>query len=370
MAIYQEERVSPWWTHSIGRRTLLRGGLLGGVGLATAALIGCDDDDGTTADTATTPTVSPTPAQAPTLQRTPTGDNCADCGVNWREPIDDDEPDTEAEEYEALGELVQDPALPYPYNFPEPNKTPQPGGIMRVAATWNFQSLDPVDSAAGGTVTVPNMVYNRLLGFKRGPGADVFQPEIEPELAASWERSPDGLTFTFQIQDNVTWQNVAPLNGRKFTAEDARFALNRYATEGVHQSYYANVAGFEAPEDLTMKINMARATADFLNPLASNKQTIFPREIVDDGRIKTIAVGTGPMILTDLEPGQYVKFEQHYDYWEKQVLLDGFEFLLMPDHPARLAQFRVGNIDTPTAWSRRCVTSTSCWRRTRASRST
>ena len=173
MAIYQEERVSPWWTHSVGRRTLLRGGLLGGVGLAAAALIGCtgddDDHDGTTADSTKTVTVSPTPAQAPTLQPTPTGDNCADCGVNWREPIDDDEPDTEAEEYEALGELVQDPALPYPYNFPEPNKTPQPGGIMKVAATWNFQSLDPVDSAAGGTVTVPNMVYNRLIGFKRGP---------------------------------------------------------------------------------------------------------------------------------------------------------------------------------------------------------
>ena len=141
------------------------------------------------------------------------------------------------------------------------------------------------------------------------------------------------------------WQNLPHLNARPFTAEDAAYALNRYATEGVHQSYYANVAGFEAPNDLTMKINMAQATADFLNPLASNKQTIFPRELVDDGRIKTTAVGTGPMILTDLEPGQNVKFEQHYDYWEKQILLDGFEFLLMPDHPARLAQFRVGDID-------------------------
>ena len=349
MAIYQEERVSPWWTHSIGRRTLLRGGVLGGVGLAAAALIGCtgddDDHDGTTADSTKTVTVSPTPAQAPTLQRTPTGDNCADCGVNWREPIDDDEPDTEAEEYEALGELVQDPALPYPYNFPEPNKTPQPGGIMRVAATWNFQSLDPVDSAAGGTVTVPNMVYNRLIGFKRGPYADVFQPEIEPELAASWERSPDGLTFTFQIQDNVTWQNVAPLNGRQFTADDARYALNRYATEGVHKSYYANVSDFEAVDDLTLKVNMAAATADFLNPLASTKQPIFPRELVDDDSIKTTSVGTGPMILTYLGIGHNVVFEKNPNYWEKEVLLDGFEFLIMPDHPARLAQFRVANID-------------------------
>ncbi|MXZ62972.1 MAG: ABC transporter substrate-binding protein [Chloroflexi bacterium] len=343
MAIDQEERVSGWWTHSVGRRTLLRGGLLGGVGLAAAALVGCggddddDDDDGAASTTTTTTTTTTTSTAQATATAAPS--------VNVTQDDDDDDEDGQAEEAETLGELVQDPALPYPYNFPEPNKTPQPGGIMKVAATWNFQSIDPIDSAAGGTVTVPNMVYNRLIGFKRGPAADVFQPEIEPELAASWERSPDGLTFTFAIQPHATWQNIAPLNGRKFTAEDAAFALNRYATEGVHKSYYANVAGFEAVDDETFKINMAQATADFLNPLASNKQTIFPRELVDDDSIETNAIGTGPMILESLELGQNVLFSRNPDYWEKEVLLDGFEFRIMPDHPARLAQFRVGNID-------------------------
>ena len=339
-----EQRMQGWWTHSVSRRTLLRGGLLGGVGLAATALIGCDDDDDTTADTTTKTTVQPTvrrkswfSAERPAVTGLHRGFPFPECSVEAQTDYGNEEG--------TLGELVQDPDLPYPYNFPEPDKTPRPGGIMRVAATWNFQSLDPIDSAAGGTVTVPNMVYNRLLGFKRGPGADVFQPEIEPELARSWERSPDGLTFTFQIHCDIHWQNVAPLNARLFTAEDAAYALNRYATEGVYQSYYANVAGFEAPDDLTMKINMAQATADFLNPLASNKQTIFPREIVDDGRIETTAVGTGPMILSDLEPGQNVELEKNFDYWEKEVLLDGFEFLMMPDHPARLPQFRDGNID-------------------------
>ena len=235
--------------------------------------------------------------------------------------------------------------MPYPYNFPEPNKTPVPGGVMKVAATWNFQSIDPIDSAAGGTVTIPNMVYNRLIGFTRGPAADVFVAEIVPELAASWERSPDGLTFTFGITPGVTWQNVAPLNGRPFVAEDARYALERYSTDGVHKSYYLNVAGFEAVDDATFKINMATPTADFLNPLASNKQTVFPRELVDDGTIGTEAVGTGPMILTGADPAANVTFDKNPDYWQREVLLDGFEFRVMPDHVARLAQFRVGNID-------------------------
>ena len=154
MALDQEERVSRLWAHSVGRRTLLRGGLIGGVGLAAAALIGCggddDDDDDTAADTTTTTTTTTT-AQA-TATAAPSV-NVADTTQ------DDDEDDGATEEgggadADTLGELVQDPNLPYPYNFPEPaGKVPQQGSIMRVAATWNFQSLDPIDSAAGGTVT-------------------------------------------------------------------------------------------------------------------------------------------------------------------------------------------------------------------------
>ena len=312
-------------------------GLLGGVGLAAAALIGCggddDDDDDATTQTTTSGTGTTASSSDASSSTTTTDSSTTDDG------------DGDGDGVEPIGALVQDPDLPYPFNFPEPNKTPQPGGILKVAATWNFQTIDPTTSAAGGTVTVPNMVYNRLVGFKRGPAADVFQPEIEPELAASWERSPDGLTFTFQIDPRARWQNVDPLNGRKFTAADAQFALNRYATEGVHKAYYTNVADFEAVDEETLKVTMARATADFLNPLGSNKQTIFPKELVDDGSIATRAVGTGPMILTHLEVGQSVEFIENFNYWEREVLLDGFEFLIMPDHVARLAQFRVGNID-------------------------
>ena len=337
MAMDKEQREHGWWTQAVGRRTLLRGGMLGGAGLAAAALIGCggDDDDDATTQTTTSGT---------TTTASTSGTTSGTSGTSTDSSTSDGDGGAD-EGFEPLGKLVQDPDLPYPYNFPEPNKAPVPGGIMKIAATWNFQSIDPIDSAAGGTVTIPNMTYNRLVGFKRGPGADVFQPEIEPELAASWERSPDGLTFTFAIQPGVTWQNIAPLNGRAFTAEDARFALHRYANEGVHKSYYANVAGFEAVDDATLNINMAKATADFLNPLGSNKQTIFPKELVDDNSIEISAVGTGPMILESLEPGQNVLFSKNPDYWEKEVLLDGFEFRIMPDHVARLAQFRVGNID-------------------------
>ncbi|MDA1061534.1 MAG: ABC transporter substrate-binding protein, partial [Chloroflexi bacterium] len=317
------ERTDRWWTTGVSRRTLLRGSVLGGAGLAAAALIGCGDDDDDEVDAVTAPT---TGADAGGGADAGTGGDETPAG-----PV--------------RGELVQDANLPYPYNFPEPAGVPKAGGVMVVGATWDVGPMDPTVSASGGTVTIPNNVYNRLLGFERGVDADVFQPGLEPELAQSWERSPDGLTFTFHMTPGVTWQNVAPLNGRPFVAEDARYALDRYATEGVHKAYYLNTSGFEAVDDATLKINMARPTADFLNPLGSNKQTIFPRELVEDGTIATKAIGTGPMILTEATPAQRVTFDKNPDYWEQDVLLDGFEFRIVPDPVARLAQFRVGQLD-------------------------
>jgi len=304
------------------RRAILRGSAIGVGGLAAAALIGCgSDDDEEAAPSGTAASGDATAAGA----AAPAGD---------------------IEYPGGQGTLVQDPDLPYPFNFPEPAKAPKAGGTMTVAATWDVGPMDPALSAAGGTVVIPNMVYNRLIGIKRGPDADVYDaPILEPELAESWERTPDGLTFTFKIQSGIKWQNLAPLNGRAFVADDAAFALNRYATEGVHQQYYSNVDSIEAVDDSTLKVTMSRPAADFLNPLGSNKQTIFPRELVEDGSIESKVIGTGPMILKEAIQGSSVKFDKNPDFWEREVLLDGFEFKVMPDAAARVAAFRAGQVE-------------------------
>ncbi len=215
------------WSLELNRRTLLRGGVLGGAGLAAAALIGCggdDDDDDESASTAADTSGNSTSTGATTASQSSTTTQSSSSSSSDSSTASTTSEDTE-EQVETLGEWIKDPDLPYPFNYPEPPGTPKPGGVMKVATSWDYQTLDPIASAAGGTVTVPNVVYNRLLGIVRGPAADPYLLELEPELAQSWERSPDGLTFTFNITPGITWQNLPPLSGRAFTAEDARFAI-------------------------------------------------------------------------------------------------------------------------------------------------
>ena len=45
--------------------------------------------------------------------------------------------------------------------------------------------------------------------------------EVQPALAESWERSDDGLEWTFHLRQGVTWHD-----GKHFTAHDVAFTFN------------------------------------------------------------------------------------------------------------------------------------------------
>ena len=328
------------WTTMFGsvtsRRTLLRGSAIGVAGLAAAALVGCGGDDDDDDDTASSSSSSGSTSTTTSSSTTTTTAAAADS--------DDDSGD--ATVARSMGELIQDPSLPFPYNFPEPDKEPKAGGTIISSASTDISTFDSTKTAASGTGRYVNMVYDRLLGFNRGVDLHPANIEIEPELAHSWERSPDGLTFTFHLRDDVHWQNVAPLNGRQFIASDVKFAYERYATEGVHQAYWVNSASVDAPDNQTLTVSLARAVADFIRPLASCYQSIHPRELVDSGQIEQTAVGTGPMILDEAITSEKVTYVKNPDFWEKPVLVDGIEFRHLPDSAGRLAAFRAGQVAT------------------------
>jgi ABC-type transport system substrate-binding protein len=146
----QQGMVSDFAGRGMTRRGLLRGSLAGGMGLAAAALIGCGSDD-----------EEPSGGTGEGAPETSTGTQTA----------------------AGIGELIKDDALPYPYQFPEPDKPVKPGGVMVFGVNSDVSTFDPAKTTASGTGRVVNMVYNRLIGFNRGVRLHPFKLEFEPELA-------------------------------------------------------------------------------------------------------------------------------------------------------------------------------------------
>lgn len=301
------DRDSNYWlryqSRQLSRRKVLHYGALGGTGLATAALIGCggDDDDG--ADpTSDGSSAQPSPAQ-----------------------VSDE----------------------YPTNFQDPAGSPKSGGTLRIANDWDVSILDPVKTAAGGTIVKCNLVYNRLISYNTGVTAPDDSALVMVGELSDLPEQPDNLTYTFKIPANAKFHDIAPLNGRALVAEDLVYAYDRYAKAqgSVHTPYFADIDKMEAVDATTLKFTLKTPNPDFIIPLGTRYLTIFPRELVESNTIETAAVGTGPMILKELVKSDHVTFTKNPNYWRGDVHLDGMDFRIQPDAASRLAAFRAGQVE-------------------------
>ena len=320
MDIDDGERWYEQFGERIGRRSMLRGGLLAVAGLAAGALIGCGDDDDDDDDEA----APATPTAAATATPTAEAAKPAPAEESW------------------YSKNARDDGAPYDYGYEEPDTPPKAGGVLRLAVPWSIGAWDTNQTSASHAVSLAQAVANRLVGIKTGPEMNKYAIEIEPELAKSWETAPDGLSYTFHLEQGVKFQNVAPVSGRDFTSLDIVQAYDRAAASPTNKQLLELTNQRTAPDDYTVNITMKQPDADFLNPLSSRFMPIYPQEIVDSGLIETQAIGTGPFILEDVEIGFGFTTVKNPDYFEGEPYLDGIEWRRVTDNAARTAAFVPG----------------------------
>ena len=191
--------------------------------------------------------------------------------------------------------------------------------------------------------------------------------QVEPGLAESWERSEDGLKWTFHLRRDAHWHD-----GEPFTAQDVDFTFNRIiynddlpvSARSVFTFRHFDDAG-GAWEESEMTVTALDAhTVEFVLPapfapfLRSLGTPVYPRHIlerhVDDGSFSTTwdidtdpaeVIGTGPFLIEDYRPGERVVLKRNPHYWMKDEAgnslpyLDQVVRLIVPDLEAELAGF-------------------------------
>ena len=240
----------------VSRRTFLRGSALGGVGLATAAVIGCDDDDDDDDDTAATAPAAPAA----------TGGGSSPA------------PSTSAPE----------PAKEITLNYGANNPTPTLSPNSTAASESEFHALYD-----GLTRQVP----------QPGGGAN-----IDPGLAESWE-TPDGggATWVFKLRE-AEWSDGTP-----FTAEDVKWVHEFYKDPESQSRLISRVGTFESAkvlDDRTIEITTAN---DPIFPKREGIVFVLPKHIFTDASINAeefmgaTPVGTGAYVATSFAQGQKVE---------------------------------------------------------------
>lgn len=226
---------------------------------------------------------------------------------------------------------------------------PKLGGALRYHVDKDPGNLDPHLATDSSTTAFSNLAYNGLLKFKTGAGIDPLSLELEGELAEKWE-TPDTQTVVLKIRQDVKWQNKAPLNGRAFTAEDAKYGVLRIGTdkpEFQRAIFFKGIDKIDVPDASTIIIKHKEPNVPFLTYLAVPYHKIVPKEVVEkEGDVRQTMIGTGPFTLESYTPNGKAIFKKNPDYFKKGMpYLDTVE-LAGPKEPAvRLAAFRANETD-------------------------
>jgi peptide/nickel transport system substrate-binding protein len=230
--------------------------------------------------------------------------------------------------------------------------TPKPGGTLQASATaQNPATLDPQRSTVVDTMVPCSGALSRLLRFKTGLDPKLAENlESEPDLALSAE-SPDALTWTLKLRQDVKFHNVPPVSGRAFDANDV---LMSFARELDTQSPGRGGLGMidpnqiQAPDKYTVVFKLKYPFALFTNTLASPTYCwISPREagsgVYDPAKQ---IIGTGPFIFQSYTPDVGFKFTRNPDYFVKgQPYIDAVNMPIIADASAQVAQFTSGHTD-------------------------
>ncbi len=203
-------------------------------------------------------------------------------------------------------------------------QTPKKGGTLNFAVVAEPPTIDchAVTTFAFAHPGLPH--YSKLLKWK----GDYNNLQIVGDAAKSWEISPDGLTFTFRLHDNITFHDGAPL-----TSDDVRASYERIVTppEGVisaRRAQYEDITKIETPDAHTVVFRLKEPNASMLIHFASPWNCIYrAAKLKEDPKFpeKTI-LGSGAYQFVEYVKGSHWTAKRFDGYFVKdRPYLDGYK---------------------------------------------
>lgn len=219
-------------------------------------------------------------------------------------------------------------------------ETPRRGGVLTIAQTIEPAMLTAAFNPSTYIVLVAGKIFEGLVSYDA-------EQKPQPSLATSWEAGADGLTYTFNLREGVTWHD-----GKPFTAADVAFSISEVWSK-IHPRSgvtWSNLTGVETPDAKTVVVKLSKPVPFLLSLLGGWDAQVLPKHIYEIGDIRTnpannAPIGTGPFIFKEWQRGQFIRLERNPNYWQPgKPYLDQIVIRIMPDAGSRAAAFEAGEV--------------------------
>jgi len=197
-------------------------------------------------------------------------------------------------------------------------------------------NLDP--TMGGAAAAIREVTYQNIY---QGLTRIDYRGETQPDLAKSWDISPDGLTYTFHLQTGVKFHDGTPM-----TADDVKFSLDRARapkSTTAQPQLFASIQSVDVVDPATVKVTLKHPDGDFLYNMGWGDAVIVsPKTAKTDA---TTPIGTGPFKFVDWVKGDHIDLVKNPDYWGTPAKLDKVTFKFIADPTAATSALLAGDID-------------------------
>ncbi|QUJ75962.1 ABC transporter substrate-binding protein [Sulfitobacter albidus] len=206
---------------------------------------------------------------------------------------------------------------------------------LTIAIQLEPPHLDPTSAAAGA---IDSVLYSNVF---EGLTRFASDGAIIPGLAQSWEISDDGLTYTFKLQEGVTFHD-----GTTMDAEDVKFSLDRIGAEdsaNAQKALYAAISEVNVIDPATVEIKLSEPNGMMLFNLAWGDAVIVAPESIEG--IKQTPIGTGAFKFVNWTQGDSVELARNDDYWGTPAQLASATFKFISDPTAAFSAVMAEDVD-------------------------
>ena len=231
---------------------------------------------------------------------------------------------------------------------PAAAQEPQRGGEVVFSLGSDLGSLNPALSTNIPDVMIGCALYEGLVEVSSN-----F--EIRPLLARAWTISPDGLTYSFELQ-KANWSD-----GKPFTSADVAYSLLEVNAKlsPLFRVAGSMIAGIDTPAPDKVTIRLKQPFGPFLISLACIQgSAIMPEHVFKGTDVRAnpansdAPVGTGPFKLVKWQRGSSIELVRNADYWKPgRPYLDRLVGRIIPQASSRLQALQAGEIDFIQGWT-------------------
>jgi oligopeptide transport system substrate-binding protein len=230
--------------------------------------------------------------------------------------------------------------------------------VVPLAGISDIATLDPALASDSSSLSVISMISTGLVQLD-----DKLQ--VRPQIASSWDQSPDGLTWTFHLQPHLKFSDGTPL-----TATDVAYSINRAllpSTRSTVAAIYLNplkdsdklLAGnistligdsIRVIDDTTLALVTSKKAPYFLSMLTYPCSFVVEKKLLDKyGADFTnhLSEGgsSGPFKVSRYVHNVAITLAPNRDYYGLQPQLREVLLRFYPQADATYQAYQVGQVD-------------------------